>query len=81
MSDETVLDVRNVPLGIRASTALGVFSSVPVDSSILLITSGDPTSLLTKLRTDAQGALDVEPLDETPGAWRVRVTRRLPQYS
>jgi len=77
--EEMVLDVRAVPLGIRASTALGVFSSVPVDSSIVVITSGDPTPLLTKLRTDALGALDVEPLDETPGAWTVRVTRRLPQ--
>lgn len=78
-SEETVLDVRAVPLGIRSSTALGVFSSVPVDSSIVLVTSGDPAPMLAKLRNDAQGALDVEPLDETPGAWTVRVTRRLPQ--
>ncbi|MCC2318371.1 DUF2249 domain-containing protein [Cellulomonas chengniuliangii] len=70
-----VLDVRAVPLGIRSSTALGVFSSVPVGSSIVLVTAGDPAPLLTKLRTDAKGALGVEPLDETLGAWAVRVTR------
>lgn len=75
-SGEMVLDVRNVPLGIRSSTALAVFGSVPADGSLVIVTSGEPINLLHQLDTEARGALDVEYLDTTPGAWRVRVTRR-----
>lgn len=75
-SSELVLDVRNIPLGIRSSTALGVFGSVPADGSLVIVTSGEPVNLLHQLDTEARGAIDVDYLDDTPGAWRVRVTRR-----
>lgn len=75
VQDDPVLDLRAVSWGVRESTALAVFGSVPSGGSLVVIAPEDPVDLLHLLSDEARGELEVEYLEETPGAWRLRVTR------
>lgn len=72
---DPVVDLRAVSWGVRESAALAVFGSVPSGGSLVLVAPEDPVDLLHLLSDEARGELEVEYLEETPGAWRLRVTR------
>lgn len=79
--EDPVLDLRAISWGVRESAALAVFGSVPSGGSLIVIAPEDPVELLHQLGDEAHGELEVEYLQDTPGAWRLRVTRGFRLFS
>ncbi|WP_448631178.1 DUF2249 domain-containing protein [Cellulomonas soli] len=79
--EDPVLDLRAISWGVRESAALAVFGSVPTGGSMIVISPDDPVELLHQLGDEAHGELEVEYLADTPGAWRLRVTRGFRLFS
>jgi uncharacterized protein (DUF2249 family) len=69
------LDVRPIPHAIRHATVFGAWSAIPPQGSLDLVAPHDPKPLLAQL-ADRYGPVSVEYLDQEPGAWRLRLTRR-----
>lgn len=75
--EEPVLDVRVIPHVIRHASVIGAFDAIPPGGTLVLVAPHNPIPLLNQL--SERCGIDVEYLDDAPEAWRLRVTKSLPQ--
>ncbi|HIT75909.1 MAG TPA: DUF2249 domain-containing protein [Candidatus Avipropionibacterium avicola] len=74
-AEDPELDVRPIPHKIRHGAVHGVVDALAPGASFVLLAPHNPLPLLSEIAAKHGDAVSVTYLDETPKAWRLRITR------
>lgn len=81
MSNETILDVREIPLRERHPKIFDTFDHLTLNSSFILQNDHDPKPLYYQFTFERSEQFAWIYLEEGPEVWKVRITKTANQKS
>jgi uncharacterized protein (DUF2249 family) len=75
MTDEQIIDVREVPPAQRHPLIFETFEALQPGDGFLLVNDHDPKPLYYQLAAEQPGTFTWDYLEEGPVVWRVRIGR------
>ncbi|WP_166971621.1 DUF2249 domain-containing protein [Brevibacterium atlanticum] len=76
MADEVVIDVRTIPTPQRHPHIIKTYEELEVGEALILVNDHVPEALRVEMVREYADAVGWEPLESTPDAVRVRISRR-----